>query len=209
MISKIADLVLNNLSDNNKINSDHREIYAYALENFISGLITWIIFSLVAILLKIPDRMIVFVAFYAPIRKYAGGFHAETRVGCLLLSLFSTIFLIYMSILISRSNMWYVGAILCMLLSIILIFAFAPVDHPNRRLSPKKKHLNRRVSRYIMIAESFLVIIGILFFSEWKEYIVVASMALLLEGAVLIPYNKLPKEDKNHEKSKVISNKDV
>ncbi len=208
MINKIADLVLNNLSKNNKINAENREIYAYALENFISGLITWIVFSLVSILLKLPDKMIIFVVFYAPIRKFAGGYHAKTRVGCLLLSLLSTLMLIYMSIFISKSAMWYIGTIVCLLLSIILIFAFAPVDHHNRRLSAEKKHLNKRVSRYIIVAESFMVIIGILFFSVWKEYIVVASMALLLEGAVLIPY-KLSKEEKEHEKSKFISNKDV
>lgn len=138
MISKISDLVLSNLAVNNKINPDHREIYAYALENFISGLITWIVFSIAAVLLKLPDKMIIFVAFYAPIRKFAGGYHAKTRVGCLLLSLLSTLLMIYISLVISRSPMWYIGAILCMALSIILIFAFAPIDHHNRRLSLEK-----------------------------------------------------------------------
>lgn len=208
MIRKLADFVLNNLTNSNKINADNREIYAYALENFISSLITWIIFSLAAILLKIPYQMIIFVVFYAPIRKFAGGFHAKTRIGCLLLSLFSTLFLIYISMLISKSTLWYIGAIVCISLSIILIYTFAPVDHPNRRLTLEKKYLNRQTSRYIIVTESVLVIIGILILHEWKEYIVIASMALLLEGAVLIPYN-FHKEEKDHEKSKVISNKDM
>jgi accessory gene regulator B len=208
MISKITDLVLNNLSKNNKINQDHREIYAYALENFISDIITWIVFSFVAILLKLPDKMIIFVAFYAPIRKFAGGYHAKTRIGCLLLSLFSTLIMIYTSLMISRLTMWYIGAILCMALSIILIFAYAPIDHHNRRLSLEKKYLNRRISRCIIMSECVLVIIGMLFFHQWKEYILIASMALLLEGAVLIPY-KLNTEDTKHEKSKFICNKNV
>lgn len=55
------------------------------------------------------------------------------------------------------------------------------------------------------MAECVLVIIGILFFGKWKEYILIASMALLLEGVVLIPY-KLNTEDTKHEKSKPISN---
>jgi accessory gene regulator B len=208
MISKITDLVLNNLSVNNKINPDNREIYAYALENFISDIITWFVFSLAAILLKLPDKMIIFVAFYAPIRKFAGGYHAKTRVGCLLLSLFSTLIMIYTSLMISRLTIWYIGAILCMVLSIILVFTYAPIDHHNRRLSLEKKYLNKRISRYIIMSECVLVIIGMLFFHQWKEYILVASMALLLEGVVLIPY-KLNTEDTKHEKSKFISNKDV
>ncbi len=208
MIGKLAHLVLNNLTVNKKINPEHREIYAFALENFISALITWLVFSLTAIILGVPDKMLIFVAFYAPIRKFAGGFHANTRGGCLLLSLLSTLFLICLSILISKSIIWYVGPIICILVSIFLVFAFAPVDHPNRRLSLEKKHLNKRVSRFIIIAESILVVIGILVFNQWKDYIVTASMALLLEGVVLIPY-KLQKEEKNHEKSQVASNKDV
>jgi accessory gene regulator B len=205
MISKIVDLVLENLADNNKINQENRQIYAYVLENFISAVITWVVFSVVAILLKIPDKMIIFVAFYAPIRKFAGGYHAKTRAGCLLLSLFSTLLMIYMSMFISGLTMWYIGAILCVVLSIISIFAFAPVDHHNRRLSLEKKYLNRRISRYIIVIECGLVIIGMLFFRQWKVYILIASMALLLEGAVLIPY-KLNTEDTKHEKSKFISN---
>ena len=205
MIIKIVDLVLKNLADNNKINQENRQIYAYVLENFISAVITWVVFSVVAILLQIPGKMIIFVAFYAPIRKFAGGYHAKTRVGCLLLSLFSTLMLIYMSMFISGLTMWYIGAIICVALSIISIFAFAPVDHHNRRLSLEKKHLNRRISRYIIVIECGLVIIGMLFFRQWKVYIIIASMALLLEGAVLIPY-KLNTEDTKHEKSKFISN---
>ncbi len=205
MIRKISDLILNNLSVNSKIDPNHREIYAYALENFISGVITLIVFSLVAIALKLPDKMIIFVIFYAPIRKFAGGYHANTRGGCLLLSLFSTLSLIYLSIWISKSAMWFIGVIVCLLFSIILIFALAPKDHPNRRISLEKKYLNRQISRYIIVAECSLVIFGILFFHQWKEYILIASMALLLEGAVLIP-NKFNTEDTKHEKSKVISN---
>lgn len=198
MIRSISEAILNNLYQNGKLNAKNREIYEYALDNFISGVITWCVFCAAAVILGLWDKMLIFVIFYAPIRKFAGGYHAKTRVGCLLLSLLSTLLLIYLSLLISSLSLWYVFVLAALVLTNGLVFSLAPVDHPNRRLSEEKKYLNKHKSRCIIMSESVLVIIGILLLHQGKEYVVIASMALLLEGAVLVPY-KLKKEDIRHD----------
>lgn len=196
----ISNRILTNLSSHTKINMDHRDIYAYALEKYLSGIFNSIIFIITAIVLQIPLETIAFSLFYIPIRKYAGGIHAKTRTGCLILSLVIMVSIIKAATLIAMTDYWVGLSLLGLVVAAILIFYFAPTDCENKRLSLEVKRHNKVRARIILVIELLIILAGILFFPKLDRYIVIAVMGLLLEGIFLLP-NKLM-EDKNYEEVK-------
>lgn len=186
----ITDLIINHLSSKTEINMDYRDIYSYALEKYISGLINTIVFTAVAFLFRIPLETVVFFAFYAPLRKYAGGIHAKTRVQCTILSLVIFLMLIHAAKLICMSKYWFLIAAIALAFAITAVFLFAPVDSEKRRLSEDLKNHYRGISRKIVVSEGILILLATGLLPSVKQYIVTAVMALFILGIFIIPYKK-------------------
>jgi accessory gene regulator B len=187
----LSNLIINHLSTRTDIDMGYREIYAYALEKYIAGFINTIIFSAVAFLFHIPLETVVFFVFYAPLRKYAGGIHARTRVQCTILSLILLVVLINAAKLICRTEYWLLVAVIALILAMILVFLFAPVDSEKRRLSEASKRHYRSLSRRIVLSEGFLILLGMGLLPSMKQYIMTAVMALFVSGIFIVPYKKV------------------
>ncbi|MDF2487150.1 MAG: hypothetical protein K0R46_3318 [Herbinix sp.] len=190
LYQKITDKIINNLIVNAKLDLDYRDIYAYSLEKYISNLVTVIIFSIVAIVFHVMGETIVFVFFYGPLRKYAGGIHVNSRSLCMLLSLFIMLSVIWLSDLLALSPKWGLASCFLLGLAILLIFILAPVDSPNRRLSPQTKQRYKNRSRGIVIVESAILLVGILCLDALRNYIILGILAILLEGLFLIQFRE-------------------
>jgi accessory gene regulator B len=187
----LSERILNRLSTRTDIDMNYREIYAYALEKYIAGLINTIIFAAVAFPLHIPLETVVFFAFYAPLRKYAGGIHARTRVQCTILSLIILVVLINTAKLICKTEYWFMVAVIVLIFTIILVFLFAPVDSEKRRLSVASRSHYRSLARRIVLSEGFLILLGVGLLPSLKQYIMTAVMALFISGIFIVPYNKI------------------
>ncbi len=195
----ISNQIINRLSTKTDINMEYRDIYSYALEKYISGLVNIIIFAAVALFLRIPLETAVIFIFYAPLRKFAGGIHAKTRLQCTILSAIIMILLVYAAKLCSLSVNWPLIAAAGTVLSIVLVFLFAPVDSEKRRLSRETKVRFKSLSRRIVLLEGVLIILGIFLLPSAKTFILIAVMAILLSGILILPYKK-NKEVKKYEK---------
>ena len=90
----ISDRILKHLSHNTDINMEYREIYSYAIEKYLSGIVNAIVFAMIALVLRIPIEAAVFFLFYIPLRRYAGGRHAKTRARCFVLSVLVMVYVI-------------------------------------------------------------------------------------------------------------------
>lgn len=203
MVYKVlSDRILNHLSRNTEIDMEYREIYAYAIEKYFSGIVNAILFSFIAIVCRIPREAITFFIFYAPLRRYAGGRHAKTRTICFLLSAITMVTVIKSATYLSGFELWRGISIAGMVASALLVFLFAPVDCENKRFSEKVRIQNRRKSRGIVIIELLIIIAAILYLPLLKAYIMIAVMALLLEGIILVPNIKrrLSNDERKKEK---------
>ncbi len=189
MYKAISDQIINRLSSKTDLAMEYRDIYSYALEKYISGLINTIMFTAVALLLRIPLETAVFFVFYAPLRKYAGGIHARTRLQCTVLSMIVLFALIYAAKAFSMTRYWILIAAAGVIYSVISVVLFAPVDSVKRRLSKDTRRRFRYFSIGIVLSESLMIILGIGFLSSQKELILTAVMALLLSGILIVPYN--------------------
>jgi accessory gene regulator B len=174
-----------------RINSDYREVYAYALEKLLAGIGNAILLILTAIIFDAVIETIVFLLFYMPLRKYAGGLHANTRMGCVGISLLLIVTFIKLAMFISNTELWGSISLITISVVMLLINQFAPMDHRNKRISSENWIRHRIMSKNIAFFESLILVFGILFVPSMKVYIMTAAMAMLLVGITIIPYKKL------------------
>ncbi|MHB8131884.1 MAG: accessory gene regulator ArgB-like protein [Mobilitalea sp.] len=192
----ISNQILNKLIEENKINVKYQEVYAYAIEKLLAGIGNALLLIFTSLLFRISIEMLVFILFYTPIRKYAGGIHAGTRAKCVAISLFVMIALIKLSNVIIVTDWWKMAAILVISGVILLVFRYAPVDCENKRLSPENKIKHKWFAKRVTITESLILVLCILYVPDFKKYIMAAIMAMMLAGIILIPIKNL-KEDLN------------
>lgn len=183
----ISDRIINNVASNFNLDMEYRDIYAYSLERYLSNMFNFIIFSIAAIVFRIPAETIVFAIFYGPLRKYAGGIHVKSRSLCLVLSLAIMIAIIRLSKILVLLPYWRVITAIMLVIACCLIFILAPVDSSRRRLSVETARLYKRRSRWIIGLESISLTIGILWFNILSSFIILGALAILLEGIFLIP----------------------
>ncbi len=115
-----------------------------------------------------------FCFFFIPLRRLAGGYHANTKLRCFVISniiyLCNLIFVkeIYLDLFMSTIGSLFVG---------IAIWILTPVDNANRTLSFADKHrIKNKCGKYILLYES----ISVALFSLKLE-----SLACMLLGVLV------------------------
>lgn len=149
----------------------------FGLECFFSESSKIIIYFIVFYLLSLTSYFIIGVIFFAVLRAAAGGYHEDTYFRCLFSS-----FVIFAVIVYSGANLtlslYYKLAI--ELISILLVWIYAPVDHPNKPIisNDRRKSL-KYISMFVFV---LLAIIGLLIGGKLGN---TAIMALFLESITL------------------------
>ena len=130
-------------------------------------------------LFSLQQYYIVVFVFFCPIRLFSGGFHAETYWGCFFISFvtFCVIIIIgkYMTINIITS-------ILILIISVLLIYFFSPVDNINKRIKSKER---RKKLKYFSVVTTSLLsgmcyIIPNKFFTTAVLAIFIAVMMMMM-----------------------------
>lgn len=97
-------------------------------------------------LLSLEKYYIVILIFFCPIRLFSGGYHAKTYWGCFFIS-----FIIFLGMIIIGKYVSFNTSIIItsLIVSLILVCIFAPVDNVNKRIKSKEWRLKLK---YISIA---------------------------------------------------------
>lgn len=124
----------------------------YGLEKRISTIIVGIPFLIVALTISNYLCAISFFATFFFVKKYIGGYHANTIWGCLAFSLLlELVFLGWLPHLLTAFVFWGILG-----LSILAILKLAPYNHPNLHLTPEEIAICRKTGhRRICIASLF------------------------------------------------------
>ena len=118
---------------------------------------------------------------YVSSSEKRGGFHASTRMRCMLLS---AGMLIAAFICLIR-HIW--SRIVYMLITAIffaVILHLAPVENPNKRLDEEERRVYGRRARIILIVESVLFLLALLF--GWEKLMTVITAGFATVGISLI-----------------------
>lgn len=187
MISKLSEKITNTLVVKNTISEDDRELYEYGFFMLFSNLYFIVITCIFGLIFGVFFESLIFFISFMLIRKYAGGYHAKTETRCQIVSTLS----ILISILVIRFvNFDGISVILLAITAIssILIFAFAPLDTPEKPLSKKEKNYFRKISYIILVILDVLFIVAYNF--SWNVVFVPISVAILFES-ILISFGKI------------------
>lgn len=182
MKNKISNYITNILSQNNIIPSEQVSIYTFCFEYFLDQIEYIFIILLLGLLFNNFLTSVVILFISIPIRTFAGGFHANTRVKC---SFFT--YLIDITLIVGTTYLPHINKsiyMLCFLLSCILIICISPVIPPEKNidLSTYKKLKTKTNISLIIITILYLL----LFFTEYANIYRVATITILLMSILIL-----------------------
>lgn len=182
MAEHLADLWVNALYVNGRIEEKDKAIYHYSVEVLIEKLIGMSLILLLSIWFGLVGQTILFLIYFSAVRKHAGGFHANTFRTCLIGTV--GIYVLYAKVLYpfltKHMNINMALTVIALMLSLVI----GAVNHPNMEWS-KKEHDD---SKYITRVTAFIEFTSIVIFSYLKfeqSYILFMSFGLILSAFLL------------------------
>ncbi len=153
MTHKISINIAYVLLNHQLIDSEDLVYAAHYIECNILKTIAITLTFLISFLTDSFPGLILFFVFYASIRKYAGGFHCKSQVGCTILSVLSLI-------IVSLTKTIVLGAfgIVSLMLSITFILIKGATNHPNLELDLQELIVAKRRARLVAILELSVII---------------------------------------------------
>lgn len=131
-VKKITDKII--CAMKNKNISVDEEVVKFGLEIIFMKILFAVVVTLIGILMNCFFESIIYTISFSLLRRYGGGYHAESKKKCFVLSvlmLLSGIFIIKIS---ESFDEVIIPAAVITLFSVIYIICAAPIDTPNKRL---------------------------------------------------------------------------
>ena len=154
----ISTKFLNTLLQNNIIQDDDKEIYAFAIECACTKAINYSIYIGMAIVLKMQLQMLLMALSFIPLRRNAGGFHAKTKKGCFILS-YS---LVIIGLVMCKIEIPIIVELIILVLSDVCIMIIAPLDNKNKRMDLVEKQYFAKRTRAFILVISIIVIVSMI-----------------------------------------------
>jgi len=143
MITKLAKSTACFFSANSLIKKEDEEVYIYGMELLLSTVFNLVIAVFIALATDTVIPCIIQFSAFVTLRVKAGGYHAETHWCCMLIfALIQSLFVLAVKII--NTETMFVSIPFMLIISSILIFKYAPLEHPNKPLSDKKKKRLRK-----------------------------------------------------------------
>lgn len=135
-------------------------LYFWALDHLFFNLLTWGTLLFLGVIFGCVPRCLLFLIFYIPLRIYAGGFHAKTKFGCYLISVFTFLFLVlYPQDTVIHFYQWVLPCV-----SAYIIYSFAPVSATNKPLDDLEALHYKKTTRKILFIEIFVILLLLFIF---------------------------------------------
>ena len=160
--------------------SDDADIYAYACEKIVSTLVNVIIGMATAFLFGRLVEGIVFITGFAMLRKYTGGYHAKTHFNCILTF---NIILACVMVLLLLFDGFQVGNIVAAVIanvSLIGIFALAPINQESKRLDKVSYTSLKKKCRWLVFGLWMLCVVDLFTLNFGLGFILALSMFSVL-----------------------------
>lgn len=140
------------------IQKDDIEKCKYGIDIFFSSFIEIFSILLIAILVgNFVETLLLFVAFI-PLRVYAGGYHADTKLKCYLISLgMYGIFCIVSKYI--PNSMYQTINVFCTIFSLIIVLIKAPIIHFNKKINDIERRYYRKFSIEICLIETSAILL--------------------------------------------------
>lgn len=190
MINKLATIIADRLVSIGTIKADEKELYVYGLFMLISKLMYFFIAFIVGIVFGVWIESIVFFVSFMAVRKYGGGYHADSETKCEILSILSIIICIIAIRVTYLFDMRWMLLVLSVV-SAVIVFVVCPLDTPDKPLNDKEFKHYRKITRIIVLGMLSVVIVS--FYLKTNMLFAPCCAGLILEG-VLSALGKIRKQ---------------
>lgn len=150
MRTALIDSLVAALIKNGVIAEAEKELYSFGINQLILLVVNIGTSLVIGAVFGMLWQSILFSAAYIPLRRYAGGYHAETPGKCYCLSVLLIVCVLIMLRFWTFSG---TGALALLAIAGLIIFIKAPVQSKNKPLSNKEKRVYRLRARLILSAE--------------------------------------------------------
>lgn len=160
--------------------NDEKIIISFGLQQIKIIVINIVAFLFFSILLNAFALGICFLIIFIPLRRLAGGYHADTKIRCFFISN-----IIYVCNLVFVKKIYinsFISILECLFIG-IAIWMLTPVDNKNRILSFADKHrIKSKCGRYILLYESIFMVLSWLRIESLKSlFLGVLATILVLQ----------------------------
>lgn len=133
----------------------------YGLDIFISSTLEVLSILIISLFINNFIETLLFFIAFIPLRIYAGGYHAKTRLKCFIISI--VVYTLFTVTIAAIPEKYYgLSSSLLTLISLTIILPNEPVIHYNKTVTKIEKNIYKRISSKICIAETlFLIFLSI------------------------------------------------
>lgn len=184
MIRFISRAVAEWLLKHGAIFVNEKELYEYSIYSFLFTLTPLFLVLMVSIPLNMAVEGILLITPFIFLRKFAGGFHFQTPLPCIIVS---TLVLLG-CLLENRIILEYGSFIIHTLLvyaSIVPICILSPIDSKNRQLSAKEKSAFHRIA--IVLATINAALYSLLLILRTVEIAIPIGTGMILTALLQLP----------------------
>lgn len=184
MFERAAHSITQKLYNNQIVQKDDLDLYEYGFNMAFTILLNLISTVLVGVIMGRIFESIAFLAFYIPLRSYAGGYHAKTSWRCYFVSIF-IIFSVLLLIKLLPFNIIIYGGLL--LIGSPVCFILSPVQDENKPLDADERARYHKIAVVILSAEIFVWLILLLvpcFLGQIIPVVVFIEAVMLVAGKI-------------------------
>ncbi len=140
------------------IQEDDIDKCKYGIDLFVSSFLEiFSILAIAAVLGNFIETILLFV-FFIPLRIYAGGYHADTKLKCYLISLVMYGFS-YAIAKIVPSELFALINVVGTVFSLIIVLIKAPIIHTNKTVNDIERKNYRKISIQICLIETTIILL--------------------------------------------------
>lgn len=177
MFSRLAERVAYFFVEKNIIRLEEKEVYAYGYEIMLSEIVNWIITIIIAVITGTIIETFIYMLAFMRLRGAVGGFHANSHMGCIIISALVYILCLYIIYQTPMDIYWILVGV-GLILHMELVVTIAPVAHPNKPFINEWEYLKFRKKSCRL---SFIYSgICIMFFLSSLQVLKVYSYCILL-----------------------------
>lgn len=180
MISFLSNFIALFLYKNNIIDKEKIEVCQYGFEIIISTIIGFLLVLASGIILGEIPEAILFYCLFVGVRFFTGGYHADTHFKCKL-----TLLTCCLSVLIASKYLLLsiFLQIALLIIYLVIVFLFSPIEHTNAPLAEYEKERNRKLSIIMAIA---LTILSLSCYKYFPKISIVSSLTLFVIAILII-----------------------
>lgn len=164
MVNKFCTYLTNKIrKEMPEIDDERAEVINYGIQLIVGEIPKILLLFVIAFILKI-GWLTVF-AFFAilPYKKYSGGFHLKTHLGCIIGTCLFYFLTIYMSkyIIFEQTYIKYITILAVWIFSMVMVKLYAPADTENLPILSEKERKYKKIMSYVTLTITLIVAVFI------------------------------------------------